>query len=271
MASTSNPTTKQSSIPPPPILAETMAPRSSKTWNRALTLPRPSRKLRTTFSKTRKPLTLTRFPAEIRENIFSRCISIVDPRRSPNLIIALRGHPLLYAEVLRAFYRLNVFVICRDTLKTWERLGKNTAVLEMVRWVDVVALTPHQQVKFNILPGIFKPVFGKNQIERLNFTVSTDVELSKRVAKVLKGFPNLKYVGVWIRSVIYGVEERGKMDRAMDVVDKAIGVKRKMSTVSATSAEHWFWEHASRLVLPLPGKEERMTASKVGRLTVTKG
>jgi uncharacterized protein YjbI with pentapeptide repeats len=61
--------------------------------------------LRTT--NTRSRLAFRKFPPEVREMIFRRCLYFGG--KTPSLLIALRGDPELYREALVLFYKLNIF------------------------------------------------------------------------------------------------------------------------------------------------------------------
>lgn len=110
------------------------------------------------------PLAFSRFPPEIRENIFARCIDIISDYQpqitdldggrpqdtyislspnennphSPSLIIALRGHPMFYAEALRCYYRLNTFFISQQSMKTWISMKGSQEVLGMMKQIAIV-------------------------------------------------------------------------------------------------------------------------------------
>jgi hypothetical protein len=68
---------------------------------------------------TTSPLALRKFPPEIREMIFQRCIDTKDNKekdnKSPPIIVSLRSDKELYQEAIEVFYKLNFF---RLTWKT---------------------------------------------------------------------------------------------------------------------------------------------------------
>ncbi|KUJ07169.1 uncharacterized protein LY89DRAFT_789960 [Mollisia scopiformis] len=237
-------------------------------------------KSRKTVLKT-MPLAFSRFPPEIRENIFSRCIDtdaeyqprhadlILDPlyatthgiitdeedllslstnendaRRSPNLIIALRGHPTFYAEAIRCFYRLNTFFISQKSLKTWKRMKGVQEILGMMRHIAIVSEL-HTQVKYRILPTLFTA--STNNVRSIDLNVHSLDGFVNVLSTVFTGFLRLKYIGVWIRSVLADVVYDGpqkyeKLHAAMTEVNKKLGIKKWMSRVNIGDFEHWFWE-----------------------------
>jgi uncharacterized protein YjbI with pentapeptide repeats len=57
---------------------------------------------------TTSPLAFRKFSPEIRETIFRDCVDFKD-RKTPPLLIALRGDKELYQEAIQLFYKLNFF------------------------------------------------------------------------------------------------------------------------------------------------------------------
>jgi hypothetical protein len=74
---------------------------------------------------TTSPLALRKFPPEIREMIFQRCIDTRD-NKSPSIIIALRGDKELYREAIKVFYKLNFFKLTWGTAPSCKFLSANT-------------------------------------------------------------------------------------------------------------------------------------------------
>jgi hypothetical protein len=74
---------------------------------------------------TTSPLALRKFPPEIREMIFQRCIDTRD-NKSPSIIIALRGDKELYREAIKVFYKLNFFRLTWETAPSRKFLSAHT-------------------------------------------------------------------------------------------------------------------------------------------------
>jgi hypothetical protein len=72
------------------------------------------------------PLALRRFTPEIRAMILAGCIEFKD-RKTPALIIALRGDKDLYQEAIRVFYKLNRFKLKFETLHMLELMSKKVS------------------------------------------------------------------------------------------------------------------------------------------------
>jgi hypothetical protein len=72
------------------------------------------------------PLALRRFPPEIRTLILQRCMDYAD-RRTPAIILALRGDPELYQEAIRLFYKLNWLRIDHYPLSFYDSVPRGLA------------------------------------------------------------------------------------------------------------------------------------------------
>ena len=70
------------------------------------------------------PLALRKLPPEIREMIFRYCVDFTD-RKTPPLIVALRGDQELYHEAMKLFYKLNYFTLDKSTAAVCEAMRLN--------------------------------------------------------------------------------------------------------------------------------------------------
>jgi len=64
----------------------------------------------TSYAATKSPLSLRRFPPEIRLMIFCDCIHFQDGK-TPAILVALRSDSELYYEALQLFYERNYFTL----------------------------------------------------------------------------------------------------------------------------------------------------------------
>jgi hypothetical protein len=69
----------------------------------------------TSYAATRSPLSLRRFPPEIRHMVFYECVRIQDGK-SPILLAALRSDPELYHEALQLFNERNYLTLKWSTV-----------------------------------------------------------------------------------------------------------------------------------------------------------
>jgi hypothetical protein len=72
---------------------------------------------------TASPLAFRKFPPEIREMIFQRCIGFNG--NTPPLFIALRGDQELYKEALGVFCKLNYFRLSKGSMPVCESMSPN--------------------------------------------------------------------------------------------------------------------------------------------------
>ena len=86
-------------------------------------------------SVTRAPLSFRKFPPEIRAAIFAYCLDWVSSedtrvRKTPVLLVALRGDPELYPEAIDLFYKQNCFRVNLENFDDCNSMSKN--VLEKI-------------------------------------------------------------------------------------------------------------------------------------------
>jgi hypothetical protein len=78
----------------------------------------------TGYAATKSPLSLRRFPPEIRHMIFCDCVHFKDGK-TPAILVALRGDPELYYEALQLFYERNYFTLKWSTVDLYRTMSVN--------------------------------------------------------------------------------------------------------------------------------------------------
>jgi hypothetical protein len=80
------------------------------------------------------PLAFRKFPPEIREMIFKGCLEVVD-RKTPILLVALRGDLELYQEAIKLFKRVTAFQLDKKMCARFKTLSdsalSNISMLEI--------------------------------------------------------------------------------------------------------------------------------------------
>ncbi|XMA08856.1 hypothetical protein WAI453_001647 [Rhynchosporium graminicola] len=183
------------------------------------------------------PLALRRFSPDLRALIFERCIDFTK-KKTPVILVALRGDPELYQEALRCFYRLNMFRIRGQNLSDCEKMSER-AVAEMRR----LKLSFHRPSPptLDMFPNIFWECV---KLPHVSTTVFDRAELLRWMGYVVNTFPNLQSLLVSIPVKYYlGIERRSvELKECIDGLNLRSQVKAVRSRVTSSAWEPWIWE-----------------------------